>query len=247
MQGCGQYEFLVDADPITQLTCNSVPSPIYKNYEYRDAALDSINNFCTAQDGKILDQNDQSTYITESAFSATYTSDCTGNGTYTVIKDTCVSYLTEALDSCDTETTMYKHGGTVTDTDNCGAFAFHPDGYDVFSCYPQNQDAGYISGTHAQITPAMAQDAIGQFCDREGNGQTYTLDPNNIPTGFSADTCTQSGMAQCGYYYNSDGSRASSGSVGDIFIRMSAQFENPGNTYTCPVNQEYAIHGERYE
>ena len=236
---------MVDADPRTKLTCNPIPDPINTSYEYRDAAIDSINEFCTAQDGKVLKQNDDSSNIIESGFSATYSKTCTGSGTYTIDKDLCVTYLIEALDSCDTSTTMYKHGGIVADIDNCGAFAFHPFGYDVFSCYPNNQNAGFISGTHVQVTPEIAKDAINQFCDRNGDDQKYTLDPNNIPTGFSQDTCTQPGMAFCGYYYNNDGSRAEDGSVGNMFIRMEAKFVDPADKYQCSVKQEYEIHGDR--
>ena len=143
---------------------------------------------------------------------------------------------------------MYKHGGTVTDQDNCGAFSYHPTASDVFACYPQNKDAGYITGgTHVQVSPEMAKDAISQFCDRDGDGQAYTLDPSNIPKAgdFSGDSCTEKGMASCGYYYNDDGSRATGDSVGNIFVRLSAEFSNPGNTYTCGSNVEYEIHGDR--
>lgn len=236
---------MVDADPRTKLACNPVPDPIQSYYEYREAAINSINEFCTTRDGKVLKQDDDSSNIIESGFSAKYSKDCKGSGTYTISKDLCVSYLTRALDSCDTGTTMYKHGGTVTDVDNCGAFSFHPFGYDVFVCYPANKDSGFISGTHVQVTPKMAQDAISQFCDRNGDDQKFTLDPNNIPTDFSADTCTQARMAECGYYYNNDGSRAQDSSVGNIFIRMQAKFVDPADKYTCSVKQEYEIHGDR--
>jgi hypothetical protein len=211
---------MVDADPVTTLTCNPVPNPIWQAYDYRDAAVDAINNFCTAHDGSALKQNDASTYINELTFSATYADGCEGSGTYTISKDLCVNYLMQTLDSCDTDTTMYKHGGILTGTDNCGAFAFHPIGYGVMSCYPQNQQRGYISGSHVSVTPDMANDAISQFCDRTGSDQSYTLDPNNIPSSstFTGNICTTPGYAACGYFYNNDGSRAAAGSTGDIQI-----------------------------
>ena len=246
-QGCGTYDLLVDADPRTKLTCNPVPSPINQAYEYRDAAVDAINEFCTARDGESLKQGDSSTDISELTFSATYASTCKGSGTYTISKDTCIQYLVQALDSCDTNTVMYKHGGTVTDIDNCGSFTLHPAGYDVMACYPQNKNAGYISGTHVSITPKMAQDAISQFCERSGDGQEYTLDPSNIPSpnSFVKDTCTTQGWAECGYYYNDDGSRAASGSVGNVYVRMSAAYMNPNDQYNCSAKALYEIHGDR--
>ncbi|KAM0713457.1 hypothetical protein Q7P37_010419 [Cladosporium fusiforme] len=223
-QGCGDYILAVDADPVTELECNSVPDPIWTN------------------------EGDESKNIKETVFSITYASDCKASGRYTVDEETCVKYLMETIDNCDMDTTMYKHGGTVTDTDNCAAFSFHPNGEDTFACYPKNKDAGYSTGgTHVAVTPKMAQDAIDQFCDREGDGQTYTLDPDNIPNSseFTGDTCTESGMASCGYYYDSNGDRVSGDSVGNVFIRMSAQYMNPNDAYTCGSNIEYAIQGER--
>lgn len=152
------------------------------------------------------------------------------------------------LDGCDTDTTMYKHGGTVTDTDGCAAFNFHPTASDTFACYPKNQDAGYITGgTHTEISPEMASDAIEQFCDRKGDGQTYKLDPNNIPDSgdFTDDACAQAGMASCGYYYDDNGDRATGDSVGKVFVRLSAAYMNPNNAYTCGPNAEYEIRGDR--
>jgi hypothetical protein len=201
-----------------------------------------------AQDGSVLKEGDAGADIKETTFSITYSSDCKGSGSYTVSKDTCTKYLLETIDGCDTDTTMYKHGGTVTDMDGCAAFTFHPTGTDTFACYPKNKDAGYISeGTHAKISPEMAQDAIEQFCDRKGDGQTHTLDPNNIPNSndFTGDTCTKAGMASCGYYYQSNGDRATGDSVGNIFIRLSAEYMNPNNAYTCGPNIEYDIGGDR--
>lgn len=246
-QGCGTYEFTVDADPVTKLSCNAVPSPVFQTYEYRDGALDAINNFCIAHDGASLVSGDTSTELNEVNFSATYASDCAGSGTYTIAKDTCIAYLSETVDGCDTGSTAYKHGGTVTDTDNCGAFTFHPAYSDVMACYPQNQDAGYISGTHISISPDMAQDAINQFCDRSGDGQTFTLDPNNIPSSsdFVQDTCTTPGYASCGYFYHTDGSRTTGGDIGDISIRLSAEYSNPNNAFSCSPNVMYDVQGQR--
>lgn len=246
-QGCGDYSLEVDADPITKLTCNPVPDPVWSNYLHRDAGIAAVENFCRARGGSVLKQGDESTNIKETTFSISYASDCTGSGSYTVAEDTCVKYLTEAIDNCDTDTTMYKHGGTVTDQDNCAAFTFHPTGADTFACYPQNKDAGYIGGgTHVPISPEMARDAIEQFCDRKGDGQTYTLDPNHIQDGdFTADTCTQAGLAKCGYFYDGNGDRATDGSIGSLVVQMSAQYMNPNNLYTCGPNVEYEIKGDR--
>jgi hypothetical protein len=238
----------VDADPITKLTCNSVPDPIWTDYEHRDAANDAVKNFCKAHDGSILTQGDESKDVKETTFSITYATDCKGSGSYTVPEDLCVKYVSETIDDCDTDMTMYKHGGTVTDQDGCAAFTFHPTGADTFACYPKNKDIGYISeGTHVTISPTMAKDAIEQFCDRKGDGHTSTLDPDNIPDSgdFTADTCTQAGMASCGYYYEDNGNRATGDSVGNIFIRLSAEYMNPANAFTCGTNVGYDISGDR--
>jgi hypothetical protein len=247
-QGCGDYSLEVDADPITKLTCNPVPDPIWGNYEHRDAANAAVKDFCKAQGGSVLTQGDESTNIKENTLSITYASDCKGSGSYTVSEDTCVKYLTETIDGCDTDTTMYKHGGTVTDQDSCVAFTFEPTGADSFACYPKNKDAKYISqGRHATISPEMAHDAVEQFCDRKGDGQTYTLDPDNIPSSgdFTADTCTQAGMAACAYYYEDNGDRATGDSIGSVVVRMSAQYMNPANSLTCGPNVQYDIQGDR--
>jgi hypothetical protein len=143
---------------------------------------------------------------------------------------------------------MYKHGGTVADQDGCATFTFHPTGTDVFACYPKNKDAGYFNeGTHVTISPVMAKDAIEQFCDRKGDGQTSTLDPNNIPNSgdFMADTSTQAGMASCSYYYEDNGDRAIGDNVGNILIRLSAEYMNPANAFTCGPNDGYDISGDR--
>jgi hypothetical protein len=247
-QGCGDYSLEVDAEPIIKLACNPVPDPVWSNYEHRDAANDAVKNFCGAQGGSVLEQGDESTNIEEATFSITYASDCKGSGSYTVSEDTCVKYLTETIDGCDTDTTMYKHGGTVTDQDGCAAFTFHPTGADAFACYPKNKDANYISGgRHAPISPEMAHDAIEQFCDRQGDGQTYTLDPDNVPNtdDFTADTCTQAGMAACAYYYDDNGDRATGDSIGNVVVRLSAQYMNPGNLLTCRPMVKYDIQGDR--
>jgi hypothetical protein len=247
-QGCGDYSLEVDAEPIIKLACNPVPDPVWSNYEHRDAANDAVKNFCGAQGGTVLEQGDESTNVEEATFSITYASDCKGSGSYTVSEDTCIKYLTETIDGCDTDTTMYKHGGTVTDQDGCAAFTFHPTGADAFACYPKNKDANYISGgKHAPISPEMAHDAIEQFCDRKSDGQTYTLDPDNVPNtdDFTADTCTQAGMAACAYYYDDNGDRATGDSIGNVVVRLSAQYMNPGNLLTCRPMVRYDIQGDR--
>ncbi|OQO02809.1 hypothetical protein B0A48_11092 [Cryoendolithus antarcticus] len=245
-QGCGKYDLTVDADVVTKLTCSGAPDPISQKYDYRDAALDAVNNFCTAHDGAELKQNDPSTDIKESAFSATYLSGCTGSGTYKIFKDTCVKYLTQTIDGCDVDTTMYKHGGSLTELDNCGSFEFHPVSNDEFFCYPKNKDGGLITGGKGvAISPEIAKDAIAQFCDRDSKDQTYTLDPKNIPdpNDFSGDSCTKKGAASCGYYYSNDGKRAEGNNVENLFIRIEAKYDNLGRN--CAPNAEYAIHGER--
>jgi hypothetical protein len=62
---------------------------------------------------------------------------------------------------------------------------------------------------------------------------------------FTADTCTQAGLAKCGYFYNGNGDRATDGSIGSLVVRMSAQYMNPNNLYTCGPNVEYEIKGDR--
>lgn len=244
VQGCGTYNLTVDADVITKLTCGPAPSTVSDLYEYRDDAIDAVNDFCTARNGAVIKQSDQSTNIQETVFSIKYADGCTGSGSYTVDKDTCVKYLSQTIDSCDTDTTMFKHGGSVLVQDNCANFSFHPNGVDSFFCYPKNQ-ADISAGTHVQISSKVAQDAISQFCDRDGDGQQYTLDPDNIPdpTAFVENTCTAKGMADCTYYYNNDGSRAVATTGGNFYVRMNAQYINPG--IPCGANETYPVHGDR--
>lgn len=236
---------MVDAEPNTELSCATVDD-VLSDYVYGDAAENLINQFCYAQNGKVLKQGDESTFIEETTFSAKYADDCAGNGEYTIKEDLCKKYLTQAIDDCDTDSKIYKHGGTVTDADNCGSFTLHPKGYDRIACYPDNEDMGYITGgTHAQVTLDMAEDAINEFCDRDGDGQQYTIDPDVIPnTGFVQDSCTSAGEAYCGYFYNSDGERTDD--VGDIFLRMSATFVDPGDEWSCGSKEKYEIHGDRF-
>ncbi|KAF2759134.1 hypothetical protein EJ05DRAFT_475364 [Pseudovirgaria hyperparasitica] len=250
-QGCGTYNFMVNADPRTESSCKNPSSDIFVKYMYRDAAIDAINNFCTAQDGHVLKAKDDGSYIKESAFTASYSDKCTGSGSYTIEKDLCVKYLSETVDNCDTGSVNYKHGGITTDTDNCGAFEFHPNGVDVFSCYPDNKDKGFISqGEHIAISPEMAEDVISQFCDRSGDGQSYTLDPDKIPASnaFIQDTCAQDGMAACAYYYTNDGKRVTDkGSLGDLVVRAEAAYQDFGTpqNWGCGARQKYEIHGDR--
>ena len=93
----------------------------------------------------------------------------------------------------------------------------------------------------------MAIDAINAFCDRSGDGQTYTLDPNvQPPEGFTQDSCTSEGMAACGYFYKNDGTRVTEdGEVGDLLIRMEASHFNPNDALECNPAQVYEIHGDR--
>lgn len=142
---------------------------------------------------------------------------------------------------------MFKHGGTLTDIDNCGQFKFTPTGYDFSACYPLNKDNGYItSGEHVQLTHSTAMDAINQFCRRSGDGQQTILDPNKIPgPGFTGNTCTTSGFAECAYYYKNDGSRTSkAGDIGDISIRARVSYYEPSG-FPCQTKQKYDISGDR--
>jgi hypothetical protein len=209
--------------------------------------MQKVTDFCNSVDGKSVKQSDASTNINSGPFSITYATPCGGSGTYKITKDLCNKYLLQTVDGCDTDTTMFKHGGTLTDVDNCGQFKFSPTGYDEASCYPGNRERGYITdGTHVQVSHAMAADAISQFCGRSGNGQQYTLDPNNIPSSnsFVQDSCTTPGYASCGYFYNNDGSRAKEGSLGDISIRAEASYWEPSG-FACQAKQKYDIHGDR--
>ena len=212
--------------------------------------MEAIENFCTAQDGNTVEQDNEGSFIEETAFSIKYSDQCGGSGSYTIDKDLCVKYLSQTVDDCDTDTVVYKHGGSLKDDDNCGLFEFHPKGYDLVACFPENRDAGYITqGEHATITKSMAEDAINEFCDRSGDGQQYTLDPAHPPdTGdFISDTCKEEGMASCGYYYRNDGTRVTEGGdIGDIFLRLEAMHLNPNDALECSDPQKYEIHGDRY-
>ncbi|KAI0517994.1 hypothetical protein F5B22DRAFT_601350 [Xylaria bambusicola] len=246
-QGCGTYTLEVQGEPRTELKCAGAQDNPLNNYIYRDAALDAIGNFCKAQDGKVVKEGDEGSFIEETTFSIRYTDSCMGSGSYTVKHDYCVKYLTQALDSCDTDTIVYKHGGILKDTDNCGFFELHPKGYDKVACYPENKEKGYITDTreHLTVTQEMAQDAINTFCDRSGNGQQYTLYPDFQPSGFVQDTCKEKGYAACNYSYRKDGKRTTRGDTGDVVIRLEAFHSNFGNQLTCGPNQVYEIHGER--
>ncbi|WEW59871.1 hypothetical protein PRK78_005352 [Emydomyces testavorans] len=247
-QGCGSYSFIIDAIPNTKMVCNNADKRgVFFNYAYRDAALDSIKDFCKTNNGKIIKQNDQKTWIKENSLSVTYAANCRGSGEYKITESFCNEYLQQVVDNCDTDTRAYKHGGNVTDVDNCGAFAFNPTGFDTFDCYPKNKEHGFITqGTHTTISPAVAQDAINAFCDREGDGQTYTLDPAVTPnSGFVQDTCKEKGLASCAYFYTKDGKRVTkSGDLGDFVVRMSAMYLEQGHL-KCGSRQKYEIHGDR--
>jgi hypothetical protein len=240
---------MIDAEPLTKKECNPVDSRgRYFNYMYRDAAIQKIEDFCTSVDGKEIKQGDAGTNQKADPFSISYADECRGSGTYKITKEYCTKYFTQTVDDCDTDTRMFKHGGTLTDTDNCGQFKFTPTGYDVPDCYPSNKDHGYItSGEHVSLKHDVAMDAITQFCDRSGDGQQYTLDPDKIPSGdsFVQDTCKAEGYAQCGYFYKDDGSRVTdAGNLGDFVIRASASYYEPEG-FPCQAKQKYEIHGDR--
>lgn len=215
--------------------------------------MQQIQDFCSSVDGKAVKQNDKTTWIepknkNTDFFSIEYAGNCQGSGTYKITKDNCNKYLMQTVDDCDTDTTMFKHGGTLTDTDNCGQFKYTPKNYDVPDCYPSNKNHGYITdGTHVPLKHDVAMDAITQFCDRSGGGQQYTLDPSKIPSGDSweQDSCTAAGYAECGYFYKNDGSRVTaSGDLGDVSIRMRASYYEPQG-FVCQPKQKYDIHGQR--
>ncbi|KAF4550009.1 Hypothetical protein D9617_19g103140 [Elsinoe fawcettii] len=142
---------------------------------------------------------------------------------------------------------MYKHGGTVKDIMSCAAFTIDPNGFDQFLCYPENTKQGFAVDRGVGVTPQIAEDAINQFCNRQGGGNKYTLDPAKIPdvTKFVGDTCTEDGYADCTYYYNKDGTRVTTaGEIGDLrLILKAAYFDNPA----CAARQVYEIQGERCE
>lgn len=146
-QGCGTYGLEVEGDPITKLTCTGSGDDPLRNYLYRDAAQDARSNFYGARHGSSITQNDEGSFIQESAFSIWYADSCAGSGSYTFEKDLCIDYLTQTLDACDTDDISHKHGGTLLDTDNCGEFNFHPQGFDLVACYPENEEKGYVSTT----------------------------------------------------------------------------------------------------
>lgn len=239
----------VKGDPITKLECKGPGDDPLSHYMFRDAAMDAINNFCNAQDGKTVKKGDERSFIKETAFSVTYADQCVGSGEYTVRKDLCVKYLSQAVDNCDTNTIKFKYGGSVEDQDNCGRFEFHPEYYEQVGCWPENRDAGYITdGEHAPVSHDVAVDAINRFCDRSGDGQQYTLDPAKMPdpNGFVQDTCKEPGLAACGYAYRDDGTRVDDpGSLGDVMLRIEAEYVNPNGAFKCSPNQVYEIHGER--
>ena len=129
---------------MTKVTCKGDGDDVLSNYMYRDAAVDAIKDFCNSQDGKIVKQGDEATFIKETTFSIRYAEPCAGSGSYTVQKDLCEKYLIKSLDECDTATIVYKHGGELLDQDNCGLFEFHPTGYDVLACHPEDVERGYV-------------------------------------------------------------------------------------------------------
>ncbi|KAJ3560710.1 hypothetical protein NPX13_g9209 [Xylaria arbuscula] len=247
-QGCGNYSLVVGGEPRTELKCTGAQDDPLSNYIYRDAALDAIENFCKAQDGKVVNEGDQASFIQENIFSISYADSCGGSGSYTVKHDICVKYLNTALDSCDTDTIVYKHGGTVQDTDNCGLFELHPKGFDLVACYPENEEKNYIPNTreHLTVTQEMAQDAVNTFCDRSGDGQQYTLDPNYARnTGFIQDVCKEKGYAECNYLYRNDGTMVTGNESADVVIRFEVLHYDFGDQFACSTPQVYEIHGDR--
>ncbi|KAM5478773.1 hypothetical protein MaudMau93_008048 [Microsporum audouinii] len=239
-QGCGTYDFMIDAEPLTEKTCKGPDiNGIFLDYEYRDAALEDIKNFCKAQDGHVVKKGDESTWIKETAFTAVYADKCEGSGEYKITEKYCRQYLEQVVDECDTDTVLYKHGGTVTDIDNCGAFSFHPIGYDAFFCYPANKGILPTPGV-TPITRKIAEDAIEQFCSREG--EATTLYPDFKPTGFVQDTCVEKGYADCSYRFTEDGKRDKKGG---IRVALNASFFNiPAGAY-CGEKREYSITRDR--
>ncbi|KAI0967870.1 hypothetical protein F4678DRAFT_482890 [Xylaria arbuscula] len=168
---------MAERDFHTKLKCAGDQGDALRNYIYRDSGLDTIHNFCKTEDGKVVKQQDKTSFIKETTFSVSYVDDCDGDGSYTVNYDLRVKYLTQTFDGCDTDTVLYKHDGSMKDSDNW-LFELHPTWFDSVLCYPENIQKNYITDVnHATVTQGMAQDAMNVFCDRSGDGQQYTLDP----------------------------------------------------------------------
>ncbi|PGH10715.1 hypothetical protein AJ79_05306 [Helicocarpus griseus UAMH5409] len=240
MQGCGKYSFAIEVEPILRLECSP---PGIENSQYRDAAIEMVDNFCAAQDGRVIKAKDKSSFIRETSFTVQYEENCSGPDEYKITKDLCRQYLTRTIDGCHTNSVLYKKGGTLTDEDDCISFIFHPKGYDAFSC---NKDNGIAqSKRHAAISPAIAEHAMNKFCDRKGDGQTYTLDPNVAPnlTGFTQNICKEPGMASCSYFYKYSGEEVELGQS-DFSLSLSASYDEPGG-YQCGQRFKYEIQGER--
>lgn len=144
---------------------------------------------------------------------------------------------------------MYKHGGTATDTNNCGSLEFHPTSFDVFACYPDNKDKGYVPNS-APVPLDAARDAIKQFCNRKGKDQTYTLDPevsssDGVTHDFIQNTCTEEGFAACTYGYTNDGKRVKKkGESGDFGVGIKVHYFHMKDL-DCRLMQEYEIQGAR--
>ncbi|KAF4550008.1 Hypothetical protein D9617_19g103130 [Elsinoe fawcettii] len=83
---CGTFSYNLKGYEGTDLTCAALPDPIWHSYIHRDDAMAAIENFCTAQDGKTLQQADSKTHIKEDLFSINFASGCQSRtgGAFTV-------------------------------------------------------------------------------------------------------------------------------------------------------------------
>ncbi|KAF2227299.1 hypothetical protein BDZ85DRAFT_1732 [Elsinoe ampelina] len=162
---CGTFSYALKGYEGTELTCATSLNPNWQSYIHREDALTAIENFCSAQDGKAVQQSDSATHIKETLFSISFAENCQSRtgGSFTVRKNDCVKWLTESLDSCDTDTIMYKHGGTVKDIMSCATISMHPTGFDQFLCYPENTQHGFAVDRGISVSPPG------------GTGRDYTV------------------------------------------------------------------------
>lgn len=244
-QGCGTYKLSIAAEPKTELSCTGKPQA-GNNHEFvtRDEALREAADFCKANAKKEI-KPDKGTWITpkdtrSDFFAIEWSDGCSGSGASYVVDETrCNKYLGRITDECDTDTQEYKHGGKVTDVDNCGVFKMAPKNSEIPQCWPGNKDIS--PGAQIPIKRTIALDAINQFCDRSGQDST-TLDPAISHPAFVQNSCTEKGMATCGSTYNADGT---ANKDGPLYIRFDVSFwGNDQPQVSCKKAQKYEIKGD---
>lgn len=244
-QGCGNYKLSITAEPKTQLSCTGQPRA-GTNYDFvtRDEALREAAEFCKANAKKEI-KRDKGTWITQKDtrsdfFTIEWSEGCSGSGGNYVVDETrCNKYLNRLTDECDTDTREYKHGGKVTDVDNCGVFTLAPKNSEISQCWPANKEIS--PGVQIPIKRTIALDAINRFCDRSGQDST-TIDPSISHTGFVPSSCTERGMASCGSSYNVDGT---ANNDGPLYIRFDVSlWGNDQPKVSCKKAQKYEIKGD---